>query len=139
MEDKQMQEYPFFQKIGAFSVNLEDPRSSLKSLRYAVESLQRDRSCLFIYPQGEIVPVGFNKPIFKTGLAWLYQQLEDVDFVPVGFYIDHSKNDKPDLFISVGESVHPDKSLSKKELTDYFETQVQKELLNIQQSIKNIQ
>lgn len=137
MEDKQMKQYPFFAKIGAFSINLSDPRSSIQSLRYSVESMKRDHSCLFIYPQGEIVPTTFEKPEFKPGLAWLYQNLEEVDFVPIAFYIDYSKHHKPDLHISIGESVHPDNQLNKNELTHYFETQIHIQLNNIQQSIKN--
>ncbi|NBB77360.1 MAG: hypothetical protein GVY02_08275, partial [Bacteroidetes bacterium] len=37
MEDKQMIEHGLFKRVGAFSVNLENPRSAVRSLRYAVE------------------------------------------------------------------------------------------------------
>lgn len=133
MEDKQMHQYRFFSAIGAFSINLEDPRSSLRSLRYAVESMQREHSCLFIYPEGKLSPVSDSKPDFKDGLAWLYQKLDGVDFVPVAFYIDHSKANKPDLFISIGESVVLDKSLSKSELTNSFED----DLYTLQMNLKH--
>lgn len=122
MEEKQMKLYSFFSKIGAFSINLEDTKSSIKSLRYAVESMDRESSCLFIYPEGKITLVSDSKPKFKEGLSWLFQKTEKVDFVPIAFYIDHSKDNKPDLYISIGKSVHPDKTLPKKELTKLFET-----------------
>lgn len=121
MEDKQMKQYPFFSKIGAFSINLEDAKSSIKSLRYAVESMKRKNSCLFIYPEGKLTSVSNSLPEFKEGLSWLYKKLDGIDFVPIAFYIDYSKADKPDLFISIGKSVKPDKSLNKKELSKSFE------------------
>lgn len=119
-----MRQYPFFSRIGAFSINLEDSRDTIKSLRYAVDSLQKANSSLFIYPEGKLIPVSDSKPVFKEGLAWLYQKTENVDFVPVAFYIDHSKANKPDLFISIGKSVKSDKALAKKELTNNFEAQL---------------
>lgn len=124
MEDKQMRQYPFFSRIGAFSINLEDSRDTIKSLRYAVDSLQEANSSLFIYPEGKLTPSSDSKPVFKEGLAWLYQKTELVDLVPVAFYIDHSKANKPDLFILIGKSVKADKALAKNELTSIFEAEL---------------
>ena len=121
MEDKQMRQYPFFAKIGAFSINLENAKSTIKSLRYAVESMKRENACLFIYPEGKLVPVSNTKPDFKEGLSWLYQKIDGVDFVPIAFFIDHTKANKPDLYISIGESVNPNKKMNKNELTYLFE------------------
>ncbi len=119
-----MKQYPFFSRIGAFSVNLDDPRSSIASLRYAVQSLKRPNSCLFIYPEGELKPPSIKVSEFKPGLSWLYKKTEGVDFVPVAFRIDHSKTSKPDLYISIGEKVNFDKSMDSKELNNLFENEI---------------
>lgn len=103
-------------------------------MRYAVDSLQRANSSLFIYPEGKLTPISDSKPVFKEGLAWLSQKTEGVEFVPIAFYIDHSKADKPDLYILVGKSITPDKELSKNELTNAFET----ELHALIREIKNV-
>ena len=124
MEDNQMRQYPFFSKIGAFSINLENVKSSIKSLRYAIESMTRDNSCLFVYPEGKLTPVSDSKPKFKEGLSWMYQKMDGIDYVPVALYIDYSKSNKPDLFISIGKSVKPNKSLTKSELTNIFELEI---------------
>lgn len=124
MEDKQMKEYPFFSRIGAFSINLNDPKSSISSLRYAVKSLQRPHSCLFIYPEGELVPPSNDNPTFKPGLSWMYKKTKGIDFVPIVFRIDHSKASKPDLFISIGEKVNFDKNMDSNELTILFEKEI---------------
>jgi 1-acyl-sn-glycerol-3-phosphate acyltransferase len=118
MEDKQMNQYTFFSKIGAFSIDLENPKASLKSLRYAIDSLKRDNACLFIYPEGTITPVSENKPDFKQGLAWLYTKIVDVDFVPIAIYSHNLRSSKPELYLAIGNSVNHDKSLSRNELTE---------------------
>ena len=109
MEDKQMQQYTFFSKIGAFSINLENPKASIQSLRYAVESMQRENSCLFIYPEGTITPASNSAPDFKGGLSWLYSKTENIDYVPIHIYAHFLRSSKPELYISIGELVNHDK------------------------------
>lgn len=125
MEDRQMKQYPFFKRIGAFSVNMSDPRSALTSLRYAHDSLQRERASLFIYPEGKITAASDQPPEFKPGLSWLYKQTDDIDFVPIAIYTHTFRNAKPELYIAIGESVDHDKQLDKKELTNLFSADIQ--------------
>jgi 1-acyl-sn-glycerol-3-phosphate acyltransferase len=120
MEYAQMQRYPFFSRIGAFSIDPASPKSSIKTLRYALESLTKKKSCLFIYPEGKIVPVSGKTSVFQNGLSWIYQHTEAVDFVPVGIYIDHSKYNKPELNIYIGNLVNHYKILSRSVLTELF-------------------
>ncbi len=126
MEDKQMQQYTFFSKIGAFSINLENPKASIQSLRYAVKSLERNNSSLFIYPEGSITPASDSAPEFKKGLAWLYSKTKQIDFVPIHIYAHFLRSSKPELYISIGESVNHDKSMSRNELTKLFESDIQR-------------
>lgn len=70
MEDKQIEQYPFFNKIGAFSINRDNTRSAITSLRYAVQSMQRKQASLFIYPEGELRPISGTLD-FEGGLGWL--------------------------------------------------------------------
>lgn len=121
MEDTQMRQYRFFSRIGAFSIDLNNPKSSILSLRYALESMKRDNASLYIYPEGKIVTVSEKTSELKQGLAWVYQNTEDIDFVPIGLFIDHSKQSKPDFNIYIGKSVNYDKQLHRSELTDLFE------------------
>lgn len=130
MEDKQIKKYKFFPKIGAFSVNLSDSRSVLKSLRYAIKCMDRDRACLFIYPEGELTPPSNFKPTFKKGLAWLFKEMDNsIDFVPIAFYSHTFRGDKPELYINIGDSIELNSSLSKEKLTAEFENAVHQLLL----------
>lgn len=125
MEDKQMVKYTFFKRLGAFSINLDEPRSSVSSLRYALKSVQNPGSALYIYPEGKLMNPSSQKPDFKAGLTWLYKKTSEVDFVPVAIFIDHSKGNKPELHIKIGSNVKPDKSMESKRLTTLFEESLQ--------------
>lgn len=125
MEDKQMRKHRFFSKIGAFSINLSDPRSALSSLRFAINSLKKPNSSLYIYPEGELTPVSNSKPDFKKGLAWLYRNTDkEIDFVPIAFYSHSFRDSKPELYINIGEALNIDRSMSKSELTTEFEKKI---------------
>jgi chlorobactene lauroyltransferase len=124
MEDKQMHEHGFFKKIGAFSVNLENPRGVISSLRYAAESMNRENASLFIYPEGKIVPYSVKKPDFKKGLAWIVSKCPDSDVVPVGILIHTARSHKPEMFIRIGEPVNNIQYTELTELNDLLETEL---------------
>src|SRR5690554_4212837 len=129
MEERQMLEYKFFSKIGAFSVSLNDSRSQICSLRYALESMKRPNASLYLFPEGKLTPASASKPKFKDGLAWLYKQCDQVDFVPIVFYTHAFRGSKPELYINIGESITIPKITSKNELTLHLEVVIQ-QLLN---------
>ena len=87
--------------------------------------MERDNSSLFIYPEGSITPPSESAPNFKDGLAWIYTKTEQVDFVPIHIYAHFMNGSKPELYLSIGESVNHDKSLSRNELTKLFEEDIQ--------------
>lgn len=124
MEDKQMIKYPFFRKLGAFSVNLENKRSVIRSLRYALSSLEKPRAALYIYPEGTITPASQQKPDFQQGLAWLAQKTKQTDFVPVAVYIHTLRHSKAELYISIGNETVFDNSLNRKDLNNIFENEI---------------
>lgn len=134
MEDKQMKEYGLFKKIGAFSVNLENPRSAIRSLRYAVDSMKRPNSCLFIYPEGEIVPFSTDRPDFRKGLGWIASQCPYVDVVPIGIYINTAKSDRPELFLKIGMQLDYDPKQDPEKLSSFFEEKLGELLNELQKS-----
>ncbi len=132
MEDNQMKQYPFFKRIGAFSVDLSDRGSSVKSLRYAVKSMDRPNASLFIYPQGKITPFQIQNLDFKKGLGWITGHCQDADIVPVGVYITTARFAKPELFIRIGKKVKVDYSMDTTVLNEIFNLELQKNLAQLQ-------
>lgn len=133
MEDKQMQDYPFFRKIGAFSINRDDPRKAITSLRYAVQSMQREGASLFIYPEGKITPVG-SEVTFEGGLGWLHSKVPNADYVPVGIYMHAIRHDKPELHLYVGSAVDVETGLNNSEKTQLFEISLAKILEELRET-----
>lgn len=126
-----MRKHSFFSKIGAFSIDLGNPKASLRSLRYAIESLERENACLFIYPEGKITPASGSTPDFKNGLSWLYKKANEIDFVPIGIYMHSYRSAEPELYLSIGSSVVHDIKLNNNELTELFEHDLQQNLAQI--------
>jgi len=126
MEDKQMREHGFFKRIGAFSVSLENPKSVIRSLRYAVESMKRPNASLFIYPEGEIRPFSKDKPEFKSGLSWIVSKYPQPDVVPIAIYFTTAKTSKPALYLQVGTPVDTDSIRDLSDKTAWFEEELRK-------------
>lgn len=120
MEDQQMKKHAFFRKIGAFSINREEPGKMVSSLRYAVQSMKRSNASLYIYPEGTITPAG-SELCFEGGLAWLHEKLPAVDFVPIAIYMHTIRSGKPELHLHVGEKVDMSPELDKNSKTQLFE------------------
>jgi hypothetical protein len=107
MEDKQMIEFPFFSKIGAFSINRENPKSALKSMKYGSDWLNESNTCLFLYPEGK-----FSKPTdrisIEPGITKLLDWSPDCDLVNISMFISYQSGDKPDFFIDISPPIsHP--------------------------------
>jgi len=130
MEDKQMREHGFFKRIGAFSVSPENPKSAVRSLRYAVQSMKRPNASLFIYPEGEIRPFSTEKPKFKSGLSWIVSKYSQPDVVPVAIYITTAKSSKPALYLQVGQPVDRIDTNDLSGKTNRFEKELQTLLLS---------
>lgn len=124
MEDIQLNRYPFFRRLGVFSINLTSTRSAMKSLRYAIRSMDRPNTSLYIYPQGKIEPFKTEDFNFRKGIGWLGKNLPQADVVPVGIYIHTKESDKPRLEIRVGDSVKTDRSLSAGTITNKLEIEL---------------
>lgn len=130
MEDQQMLEHPFFSKIGAFSVNLSNTQSAIRSLRYAVKSFERPNASLFIYPEGTITPAGTTLQ-FEKGLAWLAQEFSEAEIVPIAIYIHTIRSDKPELHLHVGNPVSMEAGHSRDEQLHLFEQHLEKMLVGL--------
>lgn len=128
MEHKQMRRFPFFKKIGAFSVDLNKRRSAVASMRYALQSMERPSSSLFIYPEGEIVPFSTSGLTFKRGIGFLWERLPEVDFVPIAISVHTIRSPRPELHIRVGRPVKRPVSSSQDSDTEILANALQKEL-----------
>lgn len=105
MLEEQLKRYPFFKKLGAFSINQQNPKSIIESINYA-SSIVSDSSYLVTYPQGEIEPYEKRPLTVKEGLKKIIEKVNiETDVLPVAFKIHHSNERKPFLFAMMGNMI----------------------------------
>lgn len=102
MEEKHLKKYPFFRKLGAFSVVRESSREMLKSLAYAAAILSESSSAtLWIFPQGEILPNDSRPIVFFNGLSRIIQKVGDCSTASLAMRLEFSGEIKPDIFVRI--------------------------------------
>ncbi len=104
MEYKQLVRYPFFRRIGLFSVVREDPRSALESLRYASTVLSTAPSMLWMFPQGTLRHQDLRPLHLEPGLGLLARHVPSVLLCPVSLRYDFVLEQRPELRIDIGEA-----------------------------------
>jgi chlorobactene lauroyltransferase len=110
MEESQLRRYFFFAWEGCFSVDRQNARAAMESLRYATRLLKeeprkgkRDGRMVWIFPQGEISPNDRRPLTFFSGAAHLAKSSAPCLIYPVASRIEYLAEQRPDLYISMGE------------------------------------
>ena len=104
MEEKHLKKYPFFRKLGAFSVVRENSREMLKSINYAAAILsESSNKTLWIFPQGEILPNDLRPIIFFNGLSRIIEKIGECSTASLSMRLEFSGNIKPDIFVKIGK------------------------------------
>ena len=121
MSEEGLRQFPFFRKIGAFSVQKNHPRSVLASLRYAA-SLLEQKKAVWIFPQGEEKHLDFRPLSFQQGAAYLLEKRPETVVVPLTYYYTFLHQQKPELYIKIGSSIQPsNKPMTRQEQTSVLE------------------
>jgi hypothetical protein len=107
VEEAQLVRYGFMRWVGGFSVNRQDGRSALASLRYAADVLaQQPNRVLLMFPQGEIKANDMRPLEFFGGVGRLVKDVTErvgtCAAFPVALRYEFLGEQKPEAFISVG-------------------------------------
>lgn len=102
MEYKQLERYRFFSRLGMFSVVREDPRSALRSLRYAAAELRDRRRVAWMFPQGTLVHQEVQPVVCEPGIGILASMLPSVWICPVALRYELLHEQHPDVWIRFG-------------------------------------
>ncbi len=103
MHEKGVKEFPFFRKIGAFSVNRENPKDIVRSMNYAKERL-KDGKTLWLFPQGDERHLEIRPLTFLPGALHIVKNT-DIPIVPVCLYYTFTGERKPEVFIKLDEPI----------------------------------
>jgi len=113
MDEEQLLRYPFFRRLGVFSINRQHSRKSLASMEHAVRllngtGLEKRPVGLWFYPEGKLVRP--ETPIAaENGITWLARKLDPdrTEIVPFATHIHSMRGDKPELFVRMGAVLDP--------------------------------
>jgi chlorobactene lauroyltransferase len=123
MEEKQLQRYRFFRRVGAFSVDRSSPRDALRSVRYAARLFDRPNRILWIYPQGGMMPNDTRPLHFHRGAATIAALAgKPVQCVPVVHRYEFLLHQRPDAFVLIGEPITAQPPVDNRRLTEELQS-----------------
>lgn len=111
MEERMLARYRFLARLGAFSIRQRDPRSTLESFRYVMRLLDRPRTAVFVFPEGELRPVTTLPLDLQRGVEVL-ARLAGARCVPLAIRYSFLDDERPDVLLTIGEP-HPPAPLSE--------------------------
>jgi 1-acyl-sn-glycerol-3-phosphate acyltransferase len=104
MLEDQLKRYWFFQKVGCYSIDLNDNRKMIASLKYTIDLLLNSNNIITIYSQGEIQAYDEKKIVLKDGIDFIAKK-STVDFqiLPLAFRIHYSNEKLPIVYARFGK------------------------------------
>lgn len=112
MLEEQLKKYPFFSKVGAFSIHPNYSKSILESLNYCRHLLHLPLSpapLLCIFPQGELRPF-YTRPLrLKKGYEWIIRKSNtSLTILPLAMKIEFLAHQRPEVFFLFGQTLKCD-------------------------------
>ena len=101
MDATNLRRVPFFRRVGAFGVDLDDPADGARAIRHAARLLDTPGRALWIFPEGrERSP--FAPLELRPGAAQIARVAKRALVVPVGLRYVFGGSEHPELWISLG-------------------------------------
>lgn len=106
MDAKNLERLPFFGLVGAFGVDLDDPRDGARAVRHARTLLAGPRRLVWIFAQGREVPVTVRPLGFRRGSAEI-ARIANARVVPGAIRYEMGATPEPTLWLSFGGAMEP--------------------------------
>ncbi|MFC4738030.1 lysophospholipid acyltransferase family protein [Bacillus daqingensis] len=118
MDEEGLNRYPFFAKLGAFSIG-KRARAIHESLLYAEKQLRNGHD-IFLFPQGGEAPLEEAYSFF-TGAGHLKQAVPEAPVVPVCFYHGFRHHQLPEWTMMTGAPIQGAPSWNRRRWTEEME------------------
>jgi 1-acyl-sn-glycerol-3-phosphate acyltransferase len=110
MDASNLRKVPFFRKVGAFGVDLDDPADGARAIRYTARLLGRPSATVWVFPEGrERSP--YDELDLRPGAAQIARVAKRARVIPVGLRYVFAGAERPDLWISFGTAVVGDRDV----------------------------
>jgi hypothetical protein len=137
MLENQLKKYPFFSRVGAFSIDPGHPKSVMTSLEYSRTILERPVSpapLLCLFPQGVLRPNWIRPLGFAKGHEWIIKKSKkQLAILTLGIQIEFLDQQLPEVFFQFGKVEHSD--LKKSANLELLENSLTNLLDSIQRQI----
>jgi 1-acyl-sn-glycerol-3-phosphate acyltransferase len=101
MDAKNLRRLPFFAKIGAFGVDLDEPRDGARALRYAARLLDRPGRMVLVFPQGRERPITARPLDFRPGSGELSRLCRRAATIPYAVRYEMGADEKPVIWAKI--------------------------------------
>jgi chlorobactene lauroyltransferase len=129
MEERNLARYRFFTWAGVFGVDRDNGRAALAALDYAAELLRdHPERCVYMFPQGTMVPNERRPLRLYSGAARLAQRVGRVRVVPVAVRYEFLQEQRPDIFLRLGPARVVTTADSPRAITAWLSTAITAEL-----------
>lgn len=105
MEAAELERYGILKRLGVFPVDSSSSRAGVQFLRSAQAVLARERSSLWLTPEGEFADVRDRPLRLKSGLAHLARRLDDAVIVPLALEYPFWSESQPEALARFGPPV----------------------------------
>lgn len=99
---------------GAFSIEKNSYRGSLKAINHSIKILKNSKSSLWMFPQGDVMPQDYRPIVFQNGIAHICNNLEGVNLIPIACKYIFLRNEKPEIFVEIGKPLIVKNGISDK-------------------------
>jgi 1-acyl-sn-glycerol-3-phosphate acyltransferase len=112
MDAANLRRAPFFRRVGAFGVDLDDPADGARSIRHAARLLDAPRRALWVFPEGrERSP--FAPLELRPGSAQIARVARRAAVVPVGLRYIFGGVEQPELWIALGGALAAERDVDQ--------------------------
>jgi 1-acyl-sn-glycerol-3-phosphate acyltransferase len=113
MDAKNLRSHPFFGKVGAFGVDLDDPADGARAIRYGAKLLDRPGRLVWVFPQGREVPVTARPLGFRRGSAEIARVAKGACVVPAALRYEQGGHPQPGIYVAFGAPIEPDREVAR--------------------------
>jgi len=113
MDAKNLRALPFFGRVGAFGVDLDDAADGARAIRYAAKLLDRAGRLVWVFAQGREVVVTARPVRFRGGSAEIGRVAREAVVIPVAIRYEHGSRPEPSIYVAIGEPLGPERNVGR--------------------------
>lgn len=104
MLEEQLKRYWFFKKLGCYSIDLNDSKKMITSLKYTLDLIQNADNAITMYPQGEIQSYEQRPIQLKGGIDFIAKKSKiNFQIIPIAFKIHYTNERLPIIYTRFGK------------------------------------